>query len=457
MPDTLCQDCPKLEVTRWSKGVCEESQVGIDEILTTGEGGSPQVSVDYSFLLIVASANKIRDCPSQCKTQLTAAFSMPEMWWEDHYRKTNGYFGNETTYDSTGSSNGINTWSRFLVKKIWEPVPNTDIKYQWLKFNVFTRWLPSTNQMVFLLFDPLPDVKNKIYARLKKAIPECRPQQQHDHFWVHSQILHDFIDLQHESVWGIRNHVRMMEKAQTANTITPDFRHLHDLARHSIHICETLELACISMDELLEFCTSSSLPSQPTHPVAVNDEQGAAGAAAAAATAASTTTASRNQLQFQRHVLRSFRLRAQANKERLQNEIGLAFNNIAQQNALLAVEIGRATRTDGLAVKTIAFVTFAFLPATLICAIFSMPFFELESGTGQLLVSDKFWMYWAVTIPVTLLAPLLWEVYNRLSLPQDAGSTGEKLIQIPSGLRDVLQRLSLRGGQTRGGDTTTEV
>ncbi|TLS31007.1 hypothetical protein PpBr36_03495 [Pyricularia pennisetigena] len=344
---------------------------------------------------------------------------MPEIWWEDQYRNTNGYFGSDTTFDSTGSCNGINTWSRFLVKKIGEPAPGTDLNYKWLKFNLFTRWLPSTNQMVFLVFDPLPDVKGRIYARLKKAIPDSQ-QQQRDHFWVHSQILHDFVDLQHRSVWGIRNHVRTMEKAQNENDMTPNFRRLHDLARHSIHICETLELACISMDELLEFFSSSSL-FQHTHAVGGTDEQRTAAVIAAAV----TRTASQNQLQFQRHVLRSFRLRAQANKERLQNEIGLAFNNIAQQNALLAVEIGKATRTDGLAVKTIAFVTFAFLPATLICAIFSMPFFELESGTGELLVSDKFWMYWAVTIPVTLLAPLLWGLYSRLSLPQDAEATGK--------------------------------
>ncbi|TLD31564.1 hypothetical protein PspLS_02208 [Pyricularia sp. CBS 133598] len=435
MVKEVCQHC--LEVTRWPQGVYQKSVVSIDEILTTVEGGPPKVSVDYSFLVIVASANLIRDCPSQCKKQLTTAFAMPEMWWEEHYRKTNGYFGSETTYDdSTGSSNGINTWSRFLVKKIWEPKAGDEIKYQWLKFNIFTRWLPSTNQMVVLLFDPLPDVKERIYARLERVIPDSRPQQ-HDHFWVHSRILHDFIDLQHRSVWGIRNHVRMMEKAQTKSETTPNFRHLHDLARHSIHICETLELACVSMDELLEFSKSSS---QDTQAVRGTDQQ-------AAAAAASRET-SRNRLLFQRNVLRSFQLRAQANKERLQNEIGLAFNNIAQQNALLAVEIGRATRTDGLAVKTIAFVTFAFLPATLICAIFSMPFFELESGTGQLLVSDKFWMYWAVTIPVTLLAPLLWEVYNRLSLPQDAGNTGENLIRMPSGLRNILQKLSSREGKT---------
>ncbi|TLD20567.1 hypothetical protein PspLS_08275 [Pyricularia sp. CBS 133598] len=269
----------------------------------------------------------------------------------------------------------------------WKPKDDTDIKYQWLKFNLFTTWLPSTNQIIFFVFDPVPDVKNKIRDRLKKAILDCH--QQRDHFWVYSQILHDVISLHHDAIWAIRDYIRSTETAKptpettfkTTEETAPNFRHLHDVARHSIHICETLELACINMHELLGFFTSSSL-SQRSHFTLKIDKQ-------IAATAASKE-ASRNRLLFQRNSLRSYRLRAQVNKERLENEIGLTFNNIAQQNALLAVEIGRATRTDGLAVKTIAFVTFAFLPATLICAIFSMPFFELESGTGKLLVSDKF-------------------------------------------------------------------
>ncbi|KAH8848032.1 hypothetical protein MCOR27_007928 [Pyricularia oryzae] len=438
-PKKVCNHC--LDMTRWSRGVCDtKRKLRIDQLLTTKEGGSPKVSVDYSFLLIVASANLIRDCKSQCKKQLTAAFEMPEMWWEGHYRETNGYFGFETTYDNTGSSNGINTWSRFLAKEISPYTLGTKLEYKWLKFNLFTRWLPSTKQMVLLVFDPLPKVETKICARLNKAMPDFN--QQHDHFWVHSQILHDFIDVQHESIWALRGYVRQTEQDQTENSTRPNFRLLHDLARHSIHICETLELACISMDELLEFSTSSS---QHAHAARGSFQQVAA---------TSGGEAARDRLLFQRHVLRSFSLRAQANKERLQNEIGLAFNNIAQENALLAVEIGRATRTDGLAVKTVAFVTFAFLPATLICAIFSMPFFELESGTGELLVSNKFWMYWAVTIPVTLLSPLLWGGYNRLTLPKDAGNTGRGLIPWTIELRELLPNLSSRGRRMQGGDRT---
>lgn len=332
------------------------------------------------------------------------------------------------------------TWSRFLAKEISPYTPETKLEYKWLKFNLFTRWLPSTKQMVLLVFDPLPKVETKICARLNKAMPDFN--QQHDHFWVHSQILHDFIDVQHESIWALRGYVRQTEQDQTENSTRPNFRLLHDLARHSIHICETLELACISMDELLEFSTSSS---QHAHAARGSFQQVAATLGGEAA---------RDRLLFQRHVLRSFSLRAQANKERLQNEIGLAFNNIAQENALLAVEIGRATRTDGLAVKTVAFVTFAFLPATLICAIFSMPFFELESGTGELLVSNKFWMYWAVTIPVTLLSPLLWGGYNRLTLPKDAGNTGRGLIPWTIELRELLPNLSSRGRRMQGGDRT---
>ena len=49
----------------------------------------------------------------------------------------------------------------------------------------------------------------------------------------------------------------------------------------------------------------------------------------------------------------SLRYRSISNRERLQNEIQLAFNSVAQYDAGITVDIGRASQTDSAAMKTI--------------------------------------------------------------------------------------------------------
>ncbi|CAN9403265.1 unnamed protein product [Alternaria alternata] len=72
-------------------------------------------------------------------------------------------------------------------------------------------------------------------------------------------------------------------------------------------------------------------------------------------------------------------LRSQSNKERLQNEIALAYNMIAQRDSQVMTGLGEAARRDSGAMRTIAVVTMAFLPPTFLSAIFSMSFLQLYS------------------------------------------------------------------------------
>jgi len=91
---------------------------------------------------------------------------------------------------------------------------------------------------------------------------------------------------------------------------------------------------------------------------------------------------------FQVRMITNIGQRAQANKERLQNEIALVgislprigadtpaskqvltkhqqvYNTVAQRDSTLMVEIGKAAKRDSDAMKAIAIVTMAFLPAT---------------------------------------------------------------------------------------------
>lgn len=64
--------------------------------------------------------------------------------------------------------------------------------------------------------------------------------------------------------------------------------------------------------------------------------------------------------------------------------------------------------------KTLAAVTVVFIPSTFVAALFSMPLFQWDTQTvGHSVVSRQFWMYWAVSIPLTFVTLTLWFAWMR--------------------------------------------
>ena len=63
--------------------------------------------------------------------------------------------------------------------------------------------------------------------------------------------------------------------------------------------------------------------------------------------------------------------------------------------------------------KTLAVVTVTFLPGTFVSALFAIPVFDWDAGTNQSIVSSRLWMYWAVTIPLTILTIVPWLLWTR--------------------------------------------
>ncbi|KAJ2977109.1 hypothetical protein NQ176_g4560 [Zarea fungicola] len=104
-------------------------------------------------------------------------------------------------------------------------------------------------------------------------------------------------------------------------------------------------------------------------------------------------------------------------KDRLSNEINLSFNMIAQNDA-------KISQVDSATMKKIAFVSFAFLPATFVSAIFSTTFFNFGSDAKTWGMSEKFWVYWVVTIPITIIVPLIWKYWGVGELKHDDQTSG---------------------------------
>lgn len=89
------------------------------------------------------------------------------------------------------------------------------------------------------------------------------------------------------------------------------------------------------------------------------------------------------------------------------------FNLIAQKEAKVGIAVAQDSRTlasaskeDSTAMKTLAAVTVVFLPGTFVASFFAMPLFEWNAV-------GHFWVYWAVTVPLTFLTLVVWVLWTR--------------------------------------------
>ncbi|KAL9613337.1 MAG: hypothetical protein Q9167_002098 [Letrouitia subvulpina] len=98
---------------------------------------------------------------------------------------------------------------------------------------------------------------------------------------------------------------------------------------------------------------------------------------------------------------------------KIQIQLQVIFHLITSRETRVSIAVAEdsralasTTKEDSTAMKTLAIVTVTFLPGTFIAALFDIPVFDWEAKTRTAIVSHRFWMYWAVTIPLTLLTIL---------------------------------------------------
>lgn len=73
--------------------------------------------------------------------------------------------------------------------------------------------------------------------------------------------------------------------------------------------------------------------------------------------------------------------------------------------------VATASRRDSSSMKALATVTVLFLPGTFISSLFSMSMFDWNAG--KQVISDRFWIYWVVTMPLTLLTVISWLMWDH--------------------------------------------
>ena len=108
---------------------------------------------------------------------------------------------------------------------------------------------------------------------------------------------------------------------------------------------------------------------------------------------------------------------------------------VAQDSRTLA----SATREDSNAMKTLAAVTVVFLPSTFVAALFSTPLFHWSpENSGNSLVSKQFWIFWATSIPLTILTLGAWFIWIRFKSSRNRDHDTEQRTT----LEDELHRLN---------------
>lgn len=73
--------------------------------------------------------------------------------------------------------------------------------------------------------------------------------------------------------------------------------------------------------------------------------------------------------------------------------------------------LGLAAKRDSQSMKALSIIGAIFLPATYLASLFSMTFFSFQNGSTN--VAPTLWIYFAITIPLTLIVLGFWFWWDR--------------------------------------------
>ena len=82
------------------------------------------------------------------------------------------------------------------------------------------------------------------------------------------------------------------------------------------------------------------------------------------------------------------------------------YNLVTQQDAVTSTAIAREAKADGNSMKVIAALTMVFLPGTYLSSVFGMAMIKADV---------PWWLYVALTVPLTVLVFATWWVWQSYS------------------------------------------
>jgi hypothetical protein len=114
-------------------------------------------------------------------------------------------------------------------------------------------------------------------------------------------------------------------------------------------------------------------------------------------------------------------------RERMALQLSVLYNFVAQMDNALNAQLAAAAGRDSTSMKILAFISAIFLPGSFVAGVFSMSMFnwqysgnnncnagDVSGGGVSGVVSKRFWIYWVVTVPLTLITLLGWGFWWRV-------------------------------------------
>ncbi|KAI0408982.1 hypothetical protein F4802DRAFT_593834 [Xylaria palmicola] len=123
-------------------------------------------------------------------------------------------------------------------------------------------------------------------------------------------------------------------------------------------------------------------------------------------------TKMRARIQYLASLAESIQRHNTGMKENSQVDMNVLYSVISQVDNRLNAKMAAAASRDSAAMKTLAFLTTLFLPGTFVATIFSTGLFNWQ-GDGKV-VSDLFWVYWALAVPLTIVVGAGWRLWWSL-------------------------------------------
>ncbi|KAL9079467.1 MAG: hypothetical protein Q9159_007720, partial [Coniocarpon cinnabarinum] len=234
-------------------------------------------------------------------------------------------------------------WENYFIKHVAGLRPH--ISYIWDELTIFTHWRASSH-LTILFFDVSPPLQQRFLSALKPH-DDISITALQDPFTVLAKLYVVILDLQDESVWSIRDVVRSIEKERlnAPQDVQCDFPALHEAARHAIHSVETLETSESNIGSMLSLHRRLFLNRcNQKDKVSIVEEE----------------------LRQQKSIFDALKQRAESNLKRVQNEISLAFNIVAQRDSQSSLLMTKAATRDSRAMRQIAVLTTIFLPGTFV-------------------------------------------------------------------------------------------
>lgn len=84
---------------------------------------------------------------------------------------------------------------------------------------------------------------------------------------------------------------------------------------------------------------------------------------------------------------------------------------MAQEDNNLNARMAVASSRDSSSMKALAVITAVFLPGEFISSLFGMSIFDWQPDNGDEVVSYRFWIYWCLTIPLTIVILVSWRAW----------------------------------------------